>query len=555
VPLLLASAFTLINALKPLHVDDATFYANASHIARKPLDPYGFTLMVRDRPAAALHALAPPVLPYWWAAGIRLFGEHPFAWKLWLLPFAFLFVAALWTLLRRFAPGLELPLTVMTVFSPAVLPGFNLMMDVPALALSLVSLALFCRAADRDAALPAIAAGLIAGLAIQTKYTGLVAPAVLFAYAVVFRKVRLFILAALGTILIFAGWESLMVLRYGESHFLYQLFQGHNNDEPKSELLKALCPLLGAVAWPLTLLALTCLRSPRWLVIAAGLAGVLPYVVLASPAGATPDGPASAAVMARDASFAFSGVGVLLALAAVAWCLIRGPAVGPPVTDAPVHMAAWFLVCWLLLEFAAYVLISPFPAVRRLIGIVVAGTVVAGHLGAQASAMAPRRALWAGAVGASVLLGLGYFAVDYHEARAQQWAAAEAARRVRQASPNATAWFTGYWGFQFYAQRAGMKPVVPLCLPLDGSLAALPPSHLRAGDWLVIPSPNIPQQRLQMDVRKLELRAKVPVGDELPFATMMGYYSGKYALRQQRGPRLVVFLFRVRDDLIALPAQ
>jgi hypothetical protein len=36
----LAAAATLLNALKPIHIDDAAYCAFAAHIARNPLDPY-----------------------------------------------------------------------------------------------------------------------------------------------------------------------------------------------------------------------------------------------------------------------------------------------------------------------------------------------------------------------------------------------------------------------------------------------------------------------------------------------------------------------------------
>ena len=53
--------------------------------------------------------------------------------------------------INGFSPNQELalPLTALVVLSPAFLPGLNLMLDVPAQALALASLALFVAAADR----------------------------------------------------------------------------------------------------------------------------------------------------------------------------------------------------------------------------------------------------------------------------------------------------------------------------------------------------------------------------------------------------------------------
>ncbi len=141
--LALALILTSLNAFKPLHIDDSTYYQIAAHIAEHPADPYGFAMMEWNGPVPANHVLAPPVIPYWWAAGIRLFGMHPWAWKLWLFPFCFLFVMALDALLCRFASAVAGPLLIMTVLSPVFVPSLNLMLDIPALALGLSAVALF----------------------------------------------------------------------------------------------------------------------------------------------------------------------------------------------------------------------------------------------------------------------------------------------------------------------------------------------------------------------------------------------------------------------------
>ena len=80
-----------------------------------------------------MDVLAPPVLPYWWAVAIRLFGRQPWVWKLWLFPFCLILTTSLQAIFRRFAHGLETILLWLTAFSPALLPGINLMLDVPAL--------------------------------------------------------------------------------------------------------------------------------------------------------------------------------------------------------------------------------------------------------------------------------------------------------------------------------------------------------------------------------------------------------------------------------------
>ncbi len=556
---LVAAAFTLINALKPLHIDDSTYYFYALQLSKKPLDMYGFAFMHWNEPTPAIEVLAPPVLPYWWSLAIRLFGDNPFAWKLWLFPVALLFTVSLWSLFRRFAPGLEMPLTILTVFSPVFLPGFNLMTDVPVMALALASVALFCRAADRDSALLALAAGVVCGLAIETKYTALVIPGALFAYSIAYRKYRLLVLAAVGTAFIFIGWESLIALRYGQSHFLYQLIHPVNSEQPRSHLLKAFCPVLGAVAWPVTLVALVGLRLPRGVVLLAGLMGCVPYVLMALPGDSNVASMPTPFSTQVQVDFTCSGALLLLSLVVVAWRLVRREASGGPSHSPLVSREAWFLLCWLLLELAGYIVISPFPAVRRVMGFVVVATIFSGHLAARAGVPVAQRRLVSVVAAASALLGLGYFIVDCQQARTQQWVVQEAMRRIRQEDPKATVWFAGYWGFKYDALHEGMKEIVPQYKqPLKGSLDTPQPTHFRRGDWIVLPSPNIPQQKflVQGDMKTLvQVRDRVVGLDNVPFATVPGYYSWLDPMRRYRGlPRLEVHLFRVVVDCDPLPS-
>jgi len=207
-PLVLAVTLTVLNAIKPLHVDDATYYQFARQMAAHPLDPYGFQLMYWERMLPANEVLAPPVLPYWWAIAIGLFGQHPVVWKLWLFPFCLAFTWSLDWLLYRFARGARNPILCLTVLSPVFLPSLNLMIDVPSVALSLVALALFVRSIDERRTAQAGMSGVVAGLAMQTKYTACIVPLVMLAYAGVRRSYRAWARAVVAAVAVFSGWET-----------------------------------------------------------------------------------------------------------------------------------------------------------------------------------------------------------------------------------------------------------------------------------------------------------------------------------------------------------
>ena len=165
---LLSALLCLANVCKPLVVDDTAYYAYAAHIAEHPLDPYGFTIFWYQQPQPATEVLAPPVFCNWWALGIRMFGDSPVLWKLWLWPWCLLFAAAVVELCRRFARPVAVPTAWFIVGSPTVLPALNLMLDIPALALSLAAIALFLRVRLTNTLGGALTVGLLTAAAIET---------------------------------------------------------------------------------------------------------------------------------------------------------------------------------------------------------------------------------------------------------------------------------------------------------------------------------------------------------------------------------------------------
>jgi hypothetical protein len=567
----LALAITLLDAIKPLTIDDSAYYYYAAHIAERPLDPYGFQVFWWYQPQPANEVLAPPLLPYWWALGIRLFGDAPFLWKLWLLPFSLLFVGALNALARRFARGMELPLVAMTVLSPAFLPGLNLMLDVPALSLSLASLVAFFRGCDRSSAWRVVFAGALAGLAMQTKYTAFLAPVTMLLYAVVVcpRAILPAVAAVAVAATVFIEWEAFVTEKYGQSHFLYHLSQSRG-DEPLHATLLAklrwfgfpLLILLGAVAPTLGLLGLAALgRSSRTLLEAAGLM-VLAYLLVAGFGSATIPAALHDAVLSRfvlwddplsleQAAFLVLGIGTCLGV-----CLTGGRACEPNWTDLLrreywwSHREPWFLVLWLGLEVAGYFALTPFAAVRRVLGIIVVSTLLVGYLAAQ-TCQTPERRRWIHAtVLGSAGLGLLFAGVDLRDAWAEKELAEGAARVVRASRGPGTGrvWYVGHWGFQHYAERVGMVPVVP------GQ------TELRPGDWLVVPDPRVTQQMLDLrePLEKGRLEAVGPplaVGDLLPLRTIMGYYGTATGVPLQHldGPRVTATVYRVKHAFVASP--
>lgn len=583
----LAVLYTLLNTPKPLLIDDSAYYYYARQIAHDPLHPYGFEMFWYHQPEPAMDVLAPPGLPYWWSVAYALFGERPFLWKLWLLPYSLLFVFALDALFRRFARGLEAPLTWMTVLSPTFLPSLNLMLDVPALSLSLGAVALFFRACERRSFALSLAAGLLAGLGMETKYTGFMALPVMLLYGVLFFRAHLAVLAVGVAGLLFYGVESFIMAGHGgTSHFLVAVGGHAGAWDDKLGLIWPLLTITGAVGPPVILLGLVACGVGRWKVAATG-AGLAAGYFLVGVLDATFHWDLSAKVGGHPAGHphvwtleyvVFRAYG-LLAVVVIAVGVFQlffarpgGPAAGedfvakegvsadeagepPPGRGGPAY-PAWqspfrrldlFVVLWLLGEVLGYFVLTPFPAVRRVMGVAVVATLLVGRLAARSCVRPERRRLVGAAAAAGVALGFFFYGIDLRDAFAEKEAAEDAAAFVRARDPGARVWYVGHWGFQHYAERAGMVPIVPY------------QSDLRAGDWLVVPDflwappdrfGHVLAQSFHVHPTRTKLVGVREVDDGLPLQTVMGFYGGQCPLIHHEGPRVRVRVYRVVRDFV-----
>jgi hypothetical protein len=550
-PLVLAAVITALNALKPAVVDDTAYLLFARHIASDPLHPYGFDLFWYYRPEPAMTILLPPVLPYWLAGGIALFGENLVLLKMWLFPFAWVLCAAVRSLLRRFAAAVERPGTIAFCLSPAVLPLFSFMLDVPALALGAAAVALFVKGCDGRKVWAVLLAGVCTALAVQTKYTMLAVPPVLVAYAFTrlgkphsVRSLVYLLVTLTLSVGLFAGWERWLIEQHGESHFLHHLQDNADDGTPLRQKLEerfGYAPLLlgqfGGLACGVSFVASVGIGWPRGVRVAVAvfITGVLGAICLLPYSQTIPFG------RRLDLPYLYfmtlGGSVIVNVLYGV------GRAVWKKLADAD----TLFLVGWLVVEAVGMLGMTPFPAARRVIGVCLAAAVLLMHLAAKVggNVRVPR---WV--VAFAVGLGVLVWAIDCWDAIPEKAMAGRAAAEV-QPGPGETVWYVGHWGFQYYCERAGMKH-------LDPYRGGTP---MRAGDWLVLPllpddggfyrpCPMTPDEMPRWDMRL------VPVGewewrDGLSAQTVPNLYGGSGATVKGRDhPRLKVGVFRVTRDWV-----
>lgn len=539
-PALLAVFWTGLNAAKPPVIDDTAYLALASHMAQAPLDPYGFEQFWYQVPEPANHVLAPPVLPYWLSLGIRVFGENIVLLKLWLFPFAALFAFSLHALLQRFARAVSSPVLVATVLSSALLPAFNFMLDVPALALTLTAVELLLRALDKNSASLVLLAGLTAGLAAQTKYTGLLAVPLVIGISLMYRRVAPGLATALAAALLFLGWELEIHHRYGESHFWFGVETSDTSSHQKLGLFAAALPLLGGIGSGVTFVGLVALGCRRWWLIALIVSLAGGFLILAT----IPDTGKSYWLPLHERR----GVGALaLFLGAYGWAFVavlaavnarllfrwRGWRQRFPNVRLRYSRDTLILILWLSIEIIGYFVLTPFPASRRLMGATVVAFLLAGRL-ASRTCRAPkrRRLLWLAAAG-SAAFGLFYAGIDLTDARIEPDAVRSAAAQIRAHDDRPTVWFTGHWGLQYEAIRQGFRPLVP------GQ------SQLQAGDWLLVPPGWMPQQDFTPDPRQGTPVHVVRIDRFFRLRTLPAYYGGHHTIEWWPSPFFELHVYRV----------
>jgi hypothetical protein len=283
-------------------------------------------------------------------------------------------------------------------------------------------------------------------------------------------------------------------------------------------LILPLVGILGGVAPVVGLLGLSALGMSRRGVLAGALAVALAYALVALV-------PNRGGAAVNSAVFGALGAGVCAVAALTAWRLVWGQREASPVR------LDWFVVLWLGLELCSYFALTPIPGPRRLLGIVLVGTLLAGRLAARTCQA--RRALVGAVAAANVVLGLGLFALEAWDTRAEWVAVRLAARLVRQRPAGAAVWYQVdcIGGFGAYARLAGMRRWGWPDQPAP-----------RSGDWVVMLYRPVTHTNHDLALPPGEPIARFQIADPLPLRIVACYRS---AVAHQEGPRALVDVYRV----------
>ncbi len=493
--------------IKPVHIDDTVVLHIAENILRDPLRPFAGEFFWLAEPGPLKQVTTnPPLVSYWLAPFIGLFGYREWVLHLSLMPFVALLGWGVHRLAERWlGEGWGWWAVGWVLLSPAVLPGLNLMRDVPMLGLFVGGLAFWAEGLARQDRRWLIIGALLGGLSALAKYTALIWLPIALVYTFVVPERSLRAVGWLGfTLVPITLWSLQNYWVEGEVHLLY-LWQERRGSAPwETRLLPGITGIgvISLLSWgviwevfrrrlrPLSLAeeGLGGMRAlPLFpLLLAPFVIGVMVAWYLRLFEGQPP----------HAQSLFWFGHGVLLLWLFVGYGRISG-----------LSLFLWF---WLGMGLMASVVGVPFQAIRHLLflipPLVLALMPIAG------------RSVWLLAL--QSLLTLAVQMADYEYAQVYRHYAQVAQERWA----GARVWYAGSWGWMFYAEQAGFEKILPSG---DG---------LQAGDILIIPERVYKGKMPPNSAERMELIEERAYHARIPLRTMDYGIASYYALIRTNAP-------------------
>jgi hypothetical protein len=491
---------TAVNLGKAVHVDDGAHLAIAEHILADPLHPMRGMVFWGAHPEP-IHALNQPHLFYYVLAsalavsGGSLVAAH-LALALCLLPGVLAFHALAAHVFGADAAMKTRLATVLVFLGPGFLPGQNLMCDAPLVSLVCVVLWALVTAEGEHARARLVIAGVSLGLACLVKYTAVALLPLFVLDSRLLRDPNRLRPLALAFALL-ALYAAFNVLDYGGVHILERHPGGVGDFGP---LARIGVTLARAALFVLTLGAISfapfATPLPRRTALELGLAFVA--LVAATRVVAT-FGP----MEMRDEPWPVSILRTAFFLSGLLAALRMSRSVDP--RDRTDVLLAYAAVSSTLFV----VVLSPFVAVRHALLVLPALTLLV----LRRAHVPEARAIALGTVVAA--LGLTVALAD----RVQADTYREAGQRYRERSATSRrTWFVGHWGWQWYAEQAGLAAY-------DPGVSVLAPGDLLIRPHLVDAQPIDPRDAGCLTAEDTITIPSGPAAIARTITSRQGYYA------------------------------
>jgi 4-amino-4-deoxy-L-arabinose transferase-like glycosyltransferase len=485
---------------RAFNIDEPLFLWTAQQIVSHPADPYGYNINWYGTVMPASDIIKnPPTASYYIAAVSALVGWGEVALHLAFLLPAIAAALGIYSLARRLSAH-----PLIAVFAGVLTPAFlvsslTVMCDVMMLAFWVWAVVFWIKGLDRDEGRYYALSALLIGFAALTKYYGMALIPLLFIYSVLSRKKPgLWMVYFLIPVVMLAGYQYATALAYGRGLLLDAAdYASSTRWKHGIDILpKALIGLsfTGGCAAVIFFFAPMLLSRKAFLFWLAFLASEMVLLPLLTIIGVTPlwneGGGILWGIVFQLSLFIAGGLGIVF-LAAADFKRNR---------DADSAL----LLLWVLATFVFTAFVNWTANGRSVLPMVPAiAILIARNLKAH-----PRlTGRWA----ACMLIPAAALSVmvmwsDYSLANS----ARTAAREIHGIYGHSPVWFEGHWGFQYYMQALGGKPVEKVkTRKLEARIVVIPVSNTNV---TILPSQFMPFDIVKVNASGLPNIMNKPAG-------------------------------------------
>ncbi len=482
--LLLLAAVVLTTTLpfvrRAYFVDDYYFVTMAKGILQRPWRPYDFKSddagigNVGWKRTERPRMVNPPLFHYYLAGVIALVGDTTWKLRVASLPFSFVALFSMYFLGKRLVPDPLTPALLMALTPAYWLTSYSLLLDGALVALLLVSLLVFFIGQEKKSLGWIVASGLLMGMTMLVKYSGVIVVMLAFSWQCLDAKRRSWkpgYASYLVFLIVQLLWGAWNIATYGQLHFLAALPRGMSAPSALVWAQKALVLgsfIGGSLLFVMLAPAMLWRKSKLWIAGLLLLAGGL-YYLFSSRAGG------------------FGGMqSTLLALfltGSISFFVLMGRVMKPSM-----YKNDMFIMLWVFLGIAELVVVMPWTAGRYLLCVLPALCWVFGILVEESKW--PR--LWAVALVSTAVTGLLVAHADYAQANtilAMSNVLRERAADLEVLAPRpAHRWYylgDTFTGYAPYLGPQGWEAAFPTTVFHRGDLLLRP--RYRTSSWWALP--------------------------------------------------------------------
>lgn len=433
---------------KAIHIDDPLFVWAGQHMRNRWLDPYGFDVNWYGW-TMPFHQVTknPPLACGFLALIISVFGNTEWVLHLGFFAQAIAAILGTYVLARRLCNH-PTQAALATLFTPVfMLSSTTLMCDVLMIALWIWAVVFWIRGLDENRPALLGLAGFLIGACSLAKYFGLALIPLLLVYSLL-RKERSGRLLAylLMPVVLIAFYEWVMWSSYG--HCLVQDAFGYASERHSYAVGVILFKVLAGLSFAggccaIVIISIPILWRPKgW-----------PFALIVLPLLLLSAWVLSGSLPANTGIFNHFGITLWWTLLILGGLVI----LGLPIFDWKRRKSpdAVLLLLWIWGTFAFCIFNWSING-RSVLPMVPAVAILLLRQIESNATTKNHRVSWA--LGAAALLSLVVSFSDYHLANSARRAVAEIKTKFGNDSAT-TIWFQGHWGFQYYAQEKGWRPL------------------------------------------------------------------------------------------------